>query len=169
LALRAPRRLRCGWSDRPWDDVEAVWQATRTPHAMVAVRDAAFVRWRCGSGPDGPMRFYIARNRATAQPLAWLACEIQDNALHVRDWWTIDGGAGPLLTAALQQLRRAAQQLPCRSLSLEFAGAPATVEALRSAGLRQRDSRPIFALGFGALADNLAAVEWHLTSADEDE
>jgi len=169
LLLRAPLLVRCDWSSDPWDDIDAIWKNMRVPQAMVAVRDAEFVRWRCASGPDGPMRFYIARHRLTGRSLAWLACEQQDNSLHVRDWWTVDGGAGPVLTGLLRQLRRAARRLDCRSLSLEFAGAAGTVRALRAAGLRPRDSRPIYGTGFGALADKAGSIEWHLTSADEDE
>jgi hypothetical protein len=173
---------QCEWRAAPWQEIDSIWRAwsTRSPvdpsdrsglqagTGLWVAREAAFVRWRCGEAPTGPMRFYLAYDARNLQPIAWLACETEQSVLHLRDWWSVDGCAEQFVNL-LRRLRLEAAGMGVSSMSVEHCGAPSVQRALQSAGFAPRSSRPVYGLVLAAPLSAGDNLPWHLTSADEDE
>jgi hypothetical protein len=101
--------------------------------------------------------------------LAWFACQVLDDTLHVRDFWSDKGAAG-LAASHIDALVRASRQIGCRAISIEHAGSPNTVAALLACGFHERSRRPVIIRWSNSVAqDNGARAFQHLTAADEDE
>ncbi len=165
--LRARRRVRVEWQDEPWPFIDAIWAESQKPGGPIAVRNAAFVRWRLVAASDVGVRFLVARDRSSSQPVAWAACEIRGDIMFVTDYWGLDG-VGQWVASTLRQLAWLARKANCRQLSLEYMGSPQGFKHLRRAGFVRRNSRPVYGR-FLQDDPEKDKYEWHLTAADEDE
>lgn len=166
LRLRCTRTgLRGAWSDRVDPEMDALWQASGPGPGPVAVRDGAFLAWRFDRCPLARTRYLLARDRRGALQ-AWFACQADEGSLHVRDFWSRRGAAGPS-AAEITMLLRAARAAGHASVSVEFMGPDAALAGWRACGFRARGKRPVIGIAASGDAGDLAGL-W-LTSADEDE
>ncbi len=157
--------LRAAWQPRADEALAGVWSPAAAGHGPVAVRDLDFLRWRIDDSPLLDARYLVVRERG-GTPVAWFACEAREHSLHVVDFWSSQGAAGPT-QAQLAALLRAARGAGHPSVSIELSAAAAT-GAWRAAGFAAREGRPVFGRAREAQADALTARAW-LTTADEDE
>ena len=166
LSRLSDRSLSIEWIDRADERMDKLSAATQGSGALHAIRDSRFLRWRFDESPKTQCRYLcISDQRQGTGLLAWFACQKEDQSLHVRDFWSIDGVAGlqrRFLSILLSYGRRAGYA----SVSMEFLGDDAVIHSLRAAGFEPRGSRPVFCTQSAALPE---AVGLHLTSADEDE
>lgn len=166
LRLRCVRtRLRGAWSEGAVPEMDALWRASDAGSGPVAVRDPAFLAWRFDRCPLARTRYLLVRDRS-GDLQAWFACQADEGALHVRDFWCRRGVAGPS-AAEVTVLLRAARGAGHASVSVEFLGPPGALAGWQACGFRARGKRPVIGLAGAAGAGALAGL-W-LTSADEDE
>ncbi|MDB4881386.1 MAG: hypothetical protein JWL95_152 [Gemmatimonadetes bacterium] len=167
-ASRGRRRLSAEWRDAVDSRVDRLWSCSEHGAALIAPRNAAFLRWRFDQAPVPRIRYLLLGDRRGDALLAWFACEGEGSTLHVRDFWSVDAARSigrPFIGALL----RAADREGYASVSVEYAGAASRRRGWLKAGFVARTSRPVFGKWWrGADAaggeDNL-----HLTSADQDE
>lgn len=165
-ALRGPRLL-ARWTDAVDPRVDALWEASPKGDDVVAVRDAAHLRWRFDQSPLATTR-YLLLERARDRTLdAWFAVQAQDNALHVSDFWSADGARG-MAAQHIAALLRAARRQGHASVSVEIRASEAQLRGWRTCGFRMRGQRPVF-LRWTREDSPAASAPWFLTSADEDE
>ncbi|MBX3727256.1 MAG: hypothetical protein KF823_15205 [Xanthomonadales bacterium] len=166
LRLRLARtRLRSRWSDGVVPEMDALWQDSEPGRGPVAVRDRAFLAWRFDRCPLARTRYLLVNDRSGALQ-AWFACQADDAALHVRDFWSRRGAAGPS-AAEVTALLRAARAAGHASVSMEFLGPAAALAGWQACGFRARGKRPVIGIAASGDARDLDGL-W-LTSADEDE
>jgi len=168
-AIDLVRRLRTGgdgglsgqWFTRV-PDISALWAESEKPAALTAIREAAHLRWRFDEAPDTDVRHLLlsAGDRADA----WFATRSDGHTLHVLDFWQRGSGAVPQPTS-LRALLRAAHAEGHAAVSVELATSAERLQPWVDLGFAARSSRPIF----GHIAAGDAALDLHLTSADEDE
>lgn len=166
LRFRTPGALDAQWRDRA-PDIDALWAASPKPGALIAIRDAAYLRWRFDEAPTNdalpPFRHLLLRDaRGDA---AWFATRADAHTLHVHDAWTRDGGATPA-PALVRALLRAARKAGFAAVSVELATSEARLQPWRALGFEARSRRPVFGTDFALPPGEL---DLHLTSADEDE
>ncbi len=165
-ALRGPR-LRAHWSDEVDPRVDALWEASPKGADVVAVRDAAHLRWRFDDSPLATTH-YLLLERARDRTLdAWFAVQAGDNMLHVCDFWSADGARG-MAAHHIAALLRAAHRQGHASVSVEIRASDAQLRGWRACGFRPRGHRPVF-LRWTRADSPAASAAWFLTSADEDE
>jgi len=157
--------LRAAWQSHADDALAGVWSSATAGRGPVAVRDLDFLRWRIDASPLLDARYLVVRDRG-GMPAAWFACEAREHSLHVVDFWSSQGAAGPM-PAQLAALLRAARAGGHASVSVELSTAAATT-AWQGAGFAAREARPVFGRACEARADAFPAHAW-LTTADEDE
>lgn len=163
---RADRRLHAEWSDMADARFDALWERSDKGDATLAIRDSTFARWRFDESPLARTRYLLLSATQDQQVHAWFACQIEDQILHVRDFWADDAATG-ISRAYVDALLRAARRQGHVAVSVEFAGADAMRSGWHHAGFSERSRRPVF----GKWSDTEASTttELHLTSADEDE
>ena len=161
---RDAARFGTNWTDRADARFDALW--ARSPHgdALVAVRDAAFAQWRFDASPLANTRYLLLTDPVDKNLRAWFACQVEDEVLHVRDFWSDDAASG-IGAAYIDALLRAARTARHVAVSVEYAGADARLAGWRATGFIERSRRPVF----GRLREGDPEIELHLTSADEDE
>lgn len=161
---RGAERLDATWTDRADARFDALW--ARSPHgdALVAVRDAAFAQWRFDASPLANTRYLLLTDPVDNSLRAWFACQVEDEVLHVRDFWS-DDAAGGIGAAYVDALLRAARTARHVAVSVEYAGADAKLAGWHANRFIERSRRPVF----GRMHEGGAEIELHLTSADEDE
>lgn len=165
-ALRGPR-LRAHWSGEVDPRVDALWEASPKGDDIVAVRDAAHLRWRFDDSPLATTH-YLLLERARDRTLhAWFAVQAGDNMLHVCDFWSADGARG-MAAHHIAALLRAAHRQGHASVSVEIRASDAQLRGWRACGFRPRGHRPVF-LRWTRADSPAASAAWFLTSADEDE
>jgi hypothetical protein len=160
------RRLQAQWQDRA-PDIQALWNASPKPVAFTALRDTAHLRWRFDDAPtsDGQPPFrHLLLSDGDAMA-AWFATRTDASTLHVHDFWSRDGAQ--LSPATVSALLRAARAQGHAAVSIELATSEARLQPWRRLGFEARGQRPVFGVLRGQSSD--AAVDLHLTSADEDE
>ena len=157
--------LRARWQASADDTLAAVWSSASVGAGAVAVRDLEFLRWRIDASPLLDARYLVVHERG-GLPVAWFACETREHSLHVVDFWSSQGTAGPTL-AELAALLRAARAESHSSVSVELSAA-ATAGAWLANGFAARESRPVFGRAREAPSDAATSHAW-LTTADEDE
>lgn len=166
LRLRGARTgLRGEWHDAVAPDMDALWKASDPGPGPVTVRDSAFLAWRFDRCPLARTRHLLVRDRRGALQ-AWFACQAEDSTLHVRDFWSRRGAAGPA-SAEVTVLLRAARAGGHASVSVEFLGPAAALAGWQACGFRARGKRPAIGIAASGDAEGMAGL-W-LTSADEDE
>lgn len=159
------RALRTTWVARADARMQAIWDASVKPDGIVAVRDLEHLRWRFDHAPSAGFRYLLASRRGDDAPVAWFAVRTSGNALHVHDYWSLQGAA--VGTRALLALLSAARAERHVAVSVELATSQAHLMPWRALGFEERSRRPIFGNWGDAAGD--PAPDLHLTAADEDE
>jgi hypothetical protein len=163
---RSDPRIDFEWSHTADVRFDALWASSPHGDGLIGVRDAAFARWRFDASPLSSTRYLLISDESTGSLLAWFACQIDENVLHVRDFWADDAAAG-IGRAHVDVLLRAARAAGYAAVSVEYSGADAKLEGWRGAGFTERSRRPVF--GKWADGRSTEGIDLHLTSADEDE
>lgn len=163
---RNDRRLRASWSDAADARFDLLWKHSRPADGVLAIRDHAFVRWRFDQCPLEATRYLLLSDAKDDHLLAWFACQVRDDTLHVRDFWSAGAWHG-LERAHVDTLLDAARKAGHVSVSVEIASQDHRLDGWRAARFSPRAQRPVF----GKWTDGLpvAELDLYLTSADEDE
>ncbi len=162
---RGDARLQRRWSERSDPRFDSLWARSPHYHAVTAVRDAAFARWRFDECPFADTRFLLVED-ADGTLVAWFACQADDGLLHVRDFWSEHGNAG-VARAHVDVLVRAARRAGHSALSVEFGGSAQAFAGWAVCGFVERSRRPVYGRWSGDIG--VGERGFHLTSADEDE
>ena len=161
----ADARLATRWCERADPRFDALWERAPRDGMVTAVRDSAFARWRFDDCPLALTRYLLVED-ARGDLLAWFACQVDGDLLHVRDFWSGHGHAG-VSRAQVDALLAAARRDGRGAVSVEYAGAASAFAGWTACGFSERSRRPVFGR-WGGDADTTART-LHLTSADEDE
>ncbi len=159
------RALRAQWSDQA-PDIDAMWRASPKTTATIALRDAAYLRWRFDDAPaaDGQRRFQHLQLFDNDGISAWFATRTDGHTMQIHDFWSRDGARpSPDIVAALL---RSAREKGYAALSIELATSEDRLQPWRELGFEARSRRPVFGADH-AFPDGMPDL--HLTSADEDE
>ncbi|HVK52059.1 MAG TPA: hypothetical protein VM469_10025 [Pseudoxanthomonas sp.] len=162
--LRGPR-LHSSWGDSADARMDALWQSAPRGDAVMSVRDCKQAKWRFDDSPLARSRYLWLTATGNDALVAWFAVQVEGTALHVRDFWSQDGGNG-ISYACLLALLSAARAAGHTSVSVEITGSEAHLHGWQQAGFVPRSKRPIFVRWSRGQE---AAKTWFLTSADEDE
>ena len=154
-------RLACAWSSRV-PDLTMLWADSAKPEALTAIREQAYLRWRFDEAPGADFRHLLLSAGDHAE--AWFATRSDGHTLHVLDFWQRGAGATPS-PASLRALLIAAHDDGHAAVSIELATSAERLQPWRDLGFEARSRRPIF----GHASSGDAALDLHLTSADEDE
>lgn len=157
--------VRSEWADRADERMDTLWRSSAPGDTALAVRDAAFLRWRFDACPLVSTRYLLVSDRG-GMLLAWFACEVADGMLHVRDFWSA-GAVHGLPRAYLDVLLAAAWRGGHAAVSVECLGSNGCQDAWRAAGFRERGRRPVIGRWQRHAVPAPGAI--HLTSADEDQ
>lgn len=161
--------VRANWQDCADSRMDALWQKSPRGDGPITVRDVAFLIWRFEGFDAARTRYLVlCAPRDPETLLAWFACQVLDDTLHVRDFWS-DLGATGLASSHIDALVRASRQIGCRAISIEYAGSPHTVAALLACGFHERSRRPVIIRWSSVAQGSGARTFQHLTAADEDE
>jgi hypothetical protein len=158
-------RLRAEWGNRADARMDALWNASSQGDGVLAVRDYLHAKWRFDDSPLATTRYLWITARNSGELKAWFAVQVEDSALHVRDFWS-DNGAHGLPQAYVLALLSAARAAGHGSVSVEITGPECQLQAWRETGFSERGRRPVFVRW--NLANGTEPI-WFLTSADEDE
>ena len=158
-------RLRHEWSERADARMDDLWQNSPHGDGVIGVRDLRHARWRFDESPLADIRYLWLHCARSGKAQAWFALREKDAALHVLDYWSIEGANG-LSPRHVRALLAAARAAGHASVSVEISGNEAQLRGWKDNGFRARGSRPVFARWNRTMAEPPA---WFLTSADEDE
>ncbi|HEY8682566.1 MAG TPA: hypothetical protein VIM06_05290, partial [Rhodanobacter sp.] len=119
-------RMTATWHDAADSRMDELWQSSPHGNGLIAVRDAAMLRWRFDQLPEIRTRYLYLSESGTDSLQAWFACQTDGTSLHVRDFWSRDAAQGirrTLVDALGRAVRRTGERYT--SLSVEYA-APAS-------------------------------------------
>ena len=162
---RRDPRLRTEWSERADARMDALWHGAPQGDGVIGVRDLRHARWRFDESPLAGTRYLWLHCARSGEAQAWFALREQDTALHVLDYWSVDGANG-LSPGHVRALLAATRTAGAASVSVEISGNEAQLRGWKDNGFHARGSRPVFARWNHAMVEPPA---WFLTSADEDE
>jgi GNAT superfamily N-acetyltransferase len=163
---RGDARFLVLWSDAADPRFDALWARSSTVNVALSIRDYAFAHWRFDQCPFEKTQFLLLSDPGNGNLLAWFACQVKDNTLHVRDFWSAEAACG-LAREYVDALLAEVRKLGCAAVSFEIAGATRRLEGWRMAGFSARGKRPVF--GKWGDAHAKVSIDLYLTSADEDE
>jgi hypothetical protein len=161
------RSFRSVWLEAPDSRFDTLWQNVALADVLVGRRDCAFLDWRFSQNPMRSHKFFALTHKDSSELVAYAACEIEDQTLHVRDFLA-DPGIPGSLSALLRHLIAATFDRGLSTISVEFLGKSGFGRDLEAAGLRQRGARPMYAAVCPQWPILLDESHWYLTSADED-
>lgn len=161
-------RLHAAWSDRADARVDELWARSRHGDGLLAVRDAQHLRWRFDEAPVGRSRHLLLSTDHGATLCAWFCTQVEDDTLHVRDFWSVDAADG-IATHYIDALLDAARALGVAAVSVEVATSAARLAGWQVRGFVERGRRPVYACWRDGLGPDSDGFDLHLTSADEDE
>lgn len=131
-------RLHGQWSDSPLDLVHPRWPH---PGMLEGVRDSDALQWRFAHNPLATFRFLYLRRAPGAPPVAWFACRLEGDVLHVADFGF---AADANMAHCVAELAREAAARGCRSILVECCLPDPERSALLGAGFRERQRRPVY-------------------------
>lgn len=167
LAWRSRRGPHSRWTGLDDTAVDALWARSLPSTGLVAPRDTRLLAWRFGHAQPACKVLALSRGSAAGAPLtAWFVCQPEDQLLHVRDFWSAGGLAGPR-RGEVEALLRAARAAGHASVSVEFCGSEEALGGWRAARFRERDRRPL--QGAWLRGHEAFAGAVYFTAADEDE
>jgi hypothetical protein len=154
------------WSDAADPRFDALWARSDTGDTALSIRDYSFAHWRFDQCPFEDTLFLLLSDPANGDLLAWFACQIRDNTVHVRDFWSAEAAHG-IARIHVDSLLAEVRKLGHAAISVEMAGHGDRLAGWRAAGFSVRGKRPVY----GKWSDGRAVdgVDLYLTSADEDE
>ncbi|MEZ5461204.1 hypothetical protein [Dokdonella sp.] len=154
------------WSDAADPRFDALWARSNIGDTALSIRDYRFAHWRFDQCPFEDTEFLLLSDPANGDLLAWFACQIVDNTVHVRDFWSAEAAQG-IARIHVDTLMAEVRKRGHVAISVEVAGKRDRLAGWRAAGFSARGKRPVF----GKWSDGRAAneVDLYLTSADEDE
>lgn len=163
---RSDPRLQVLWSDAADSRFDVLWARSAAADMALSIRDYAFAHWRFDQCPFEKTNFLLLSDPASGDLLAWFACQLKDDTVHVRDFWSTDAATGMArmhVDVLLAEVRKRGHA----AVSVEIAGRAEHFEGWRAAGFSARGKRPVF----GKWSDDRAVDETdlYLTAADEDE
>lgn len=166
--IRGAAALAVSWVDAADPRMDALWQRSRPAQGLVAIRDAAMLRWRFDACPLGKTQYLLVHGRDGAL-CAWFACQVAGSVLRIADFWNEQGNAG-IDHRVVLALVRAARRGGYSSVSLALAAPAASLAGWRRAGFVPREGQPVVGkwLGAGPAPEELTA-HWFLSNLDEDE
>jgi hypothetical protein len=159
--------VRGEWREPSDVTLDDLWSRARSFAGVIGVRDARYLTWRFFARAKHPHRLFALHSGQDRRLIGYAVCESARPTLHVRDFLVdraVPGGVGLLVDT----LARQAYREGFSTLSLDFMGGADDCEALRRAGMRERDRRPVFA-SFAVGQDvTLRGLPWYVTRADID-
>lgn len=158
-------RLRAQWSDRADARMDTLWAQSSRGDCVVAIRDAAHVRWRFDEAPMVKTR-HLLLTHADGTLAAWFATQLVDGTLHVQDAWAADAARTGIDAHHVDGLLRAARGAGHAAISVEMAVPASHLASWHSRGFSERSRRPVFGRWSRPTGHGAAP---YLTSADEDE
>ncbi len=161
-------RLDASWSDRADARIDELWARSRQGDGLLAIRDAAHLRWRFDEAPAGHARYLLLSSDTGRTLCAWFCTQIDDNILHVRDFWSVDAADG-IATRYIDALVDAAHALDVAAVSVEVATSPARMKGWHARGFIERSRRPVYACWSDGIDPDSDDFDLQITSADEDE
>lgn len=162
---RSDVRLHAQWSDLVDARFDALWQASAPTQGVFAIRDAAFARWRFDACPLEKTR-YLLLSDANDTLLAWFACQVHEDILHVRDFWSITAAQG-MSRPHVDALLRAAGAAGHVAVSVEMATRAERLAGWQATDFLVRSQRTVF--GKWSDGRDASSADLYFTSADEDE
>ncbi len=162
---RADTRVKLSWSDVADDRFDTLWTTSAPSQGVFAVRDAAFARWRFDACGLEKTR-YLLLSDANNTLLAWFACQVHEDILHVRDFWSTDA-ATSMSRAHVDALLHAARALGHVAVSVEMCTRAERLAGWQATGFQVRSQRPVF--GKWSDGRDASSANLYFTSADEDE
>ncbi len=163
--LRDPR-LRREWSTGADARMDALWRDSPQGEGLVGVRDQLHAKWRFDESPLAVVRYLWLIDARSNVAQAWFATRVQDEALHLLDFWSANGAAGPS-PQHVRAVLAAAHAEGLASVSVEIAGSEEQLRAWKDCGFQPRSRRPVYARWNRDATND--PPNWFLTSADEDE
>lgn len=157
------------WQDHVDPRMDELWHQSAHGSGPIAIRDTMFLRWRFDESPLVRTRYLLLcekHDRGTLR--AWFACQTAGGVLHVRDFWSREAAEG-MQRAHIHALLRAARRDGYSAVSIEYAGAPASLAGWLAAGFHEREHRPVIGRWLDTTGNAMEATHLHLTAADEDE
>lgn len=159
-------RLIAVWSAQAPEDADTLWANSEHGDEPIGIRDRTFLAWRFDANPLAQVRYLSVRSSDDRRLRAWFACQVDEDLLHVRDFWSHDavGGVSPAYIALLLKAAHVDGQ---GAVSVEYAGPDASLSGWHANGFVERGRRPVYGQWFLEHID--AQQSPHFTSADEDE
>jgi hypothetical protein len=171
LRLSLPRNdFLSQWINQPDARFDTLWQSVNIEDTLIGQRDCAFLHWRFTRSPLNTYKFFVLETKAH-RLVAYAVCEERECVLHVRDF-LVDPSLAGAFPALWSKLIVDTHQRGNSAISVEFLGNADISRAIESAGLRHRESRPLY-ISVDPFADSALLTlknekAWYLTSADED-
>lgn len=160
-------RLCSTWSDHADSRMDQMWEESPHSDGLVAIRDSRRAKWRFDDSPLASTRYLLITARGEDRLLAWFAIQTENEILHVRDFWSVEGDGG-LGKPIINTLLAVAHTTGAVAISVEIAGAEAHLKGWKDCGFTARGNRPVF--GHWCSSEKTSrTVNVFLTSADEDE
>lgn len=160
-------RVVSQWAKIADPRMDALWSISNKGHGLVSVRDHQHARWRFDASPLASTRYLLLTRPGTESLKAWFATQVDEETLHVRDFWSEEGIEG-MDEACILALLSAARRAGHSSVSVEISGQETTLTGWRNCGFMERSRRPVFGRwSYPQGAESNPSL--FLTSADEDE
>lgn len=162
----ADAKLMAVWTSQAPEDADALWSESEHGDEPIGIRNREFLAWRFDANPLVDVRYLAIRTGGERRLRAWFACQVEENVLHVRDYWSHDA-AGGLSPAYVALLLREADRAGHAAVSVEYAGPEHRLLGWSANGFVERSRRQVYGQWFLAGIDPKQTP--HLTSGDEDE
>lgn len=166
LHRRGDEKLVATWTAQAPSDADTLWADAEHGDEPIGVRDRNFLAWRFDANPLVEVCYLTLRTARDRRLRAWFACQVEENVLHVRDFWSHDAGGG-ISAVYVGELLQAVYPKGHDAVSVEYAGPASRLAGWQAHGFVERSRRPVYGLWFQPGRD--AGLVPHLTSADEDE
>ncbi len=155
------------WIEQPGAEFDRLWAETVEPGVIIGVRDREYLAWRFADCPLEHCLFFVLRDSVASRLLGYAVCEVQDDTLQVYDF-LVNDKVTDASACLWRELSLAAYRAGHTKLSVEFLGPLRMQQRLQAAGLRARETRPLYATTDSKWSALLDSEHWYLTSADED-
>jgi hypothetical protein len=152
-------------------DVDArfdrLWSEARHEYPMIAIRDAAFARWRFLQRPGGRLEIAALISRRTGNLDGYAAVTWLQNTAYVRDIFARREELKPLLRMLCASVARRG----ATSISLRLWGAPFLVDCLYDLGFSERPDHRTLVVDAGdsftrGRPECFDPEQWYLTDVD---
>ncbi len=166
-------QYRAEWTNTVDSRFDALWEQSAITGVMMGYRDQRFLNWRFVQCPLHKYTIFTISLSGASRLAAYAVCEIDPTdtdgtrTLAVRDF-LFDQNVPLVATVLWDALARAARLQGYTTISTQFMGNADVAHTLINAGLRARESRPLYAAARADRASLLNEKHWYVTSADEE-